>query len=343
MYFSSALSKRFLFTETTYPAKKRSVFLEKDRQKQVSRLKKRPDVSAFGAPLTGRTWSANSFRYGMNNKEKDDEIYGAGNFIDYGMRGYDTRLGRPPSVDPLFKQYPELSPYQFFSNNPIEAIDRDGEEELSNKLANEPSMEGKGLIIMENSARAFASAVTTVASAIGTPLINLGNRAVHGDLNEGPGRTTPLLPEQVFRLNENWKLEEVPGATGGESVTYEAGKEIMKATIKIIPLPMDKGKTLIDKIAVEAGKKLIKEGLTEGLDVLGPNKPKANGSKENGSNNGTIVQFPNTPGAVEWPKNSEGSKNSDGSDKKTKQPVGSKVKAEKSEPKAGKVESTTGG
>jgi hypothetical protein len=44
------------------------------------------------------------------------------------MRMYDPRIGRPISVDPLFKKYPELSTYQFFSNNPIYNIDLDGLE-----------------------------------------------------------------------------------------------------------------------------------------------------------------------------------------------------------------------
>ncbi len=53
---------------------------------------------------------------------------GAGNQQDYGMRIYDTRLGRFLSVDPLMKEYPELTPYQFASNTPIQGIDLDGEE-----------------------------------------------------------------------------------------------------------------------------------------------------------------------------------------------------------------------
>ncbi len=44
------------------------------------------------------------------------------------MRIYDPRLGRFLSVDPISKQYPELTPYQFASNTPIQAIDRDGLE-----------------------------------------------------------------------------------------------------------------------------------------------------------------------------------------------------------------------
>jgi RHS repeat-associated protein len=87
------------------------------------------DVSSFGAPLAGRTWEAGIDPNSFNSKRKDDEVFGTGNFIDYGMRGYDPRLARLNwSVDPLFKKYPWFSPYQFAGNTPIMAIDIDGLE-----------------------------------------------------------------------------------------------------------------------------------------------------------------------------------------------------------------------
>lgn len=53
---------------------------------------------------------------------------GEGNEQDYGMRISDPRLGRFLSVDPITKKYPELTPYQFASNRPIDGIDEDGLE-----------------------------------------------------------------------------------------------------------------------------------------------------------------------------------------------------------------------
>ena len=41
---------------------------------------------------------------------------------------YNPRLGRLFNVDPLAKKYPELTPYQFASNSPIQNIDLDGLE-----------------------------------------------------------------------------------------------------------------------------------------------------------------------------------------------------------------------
>lgn len=51
-----------------------------------------------------------------------------GNQIDYEKRIYDSRLGRFLSVDPRQTQFPDLAPYQFAGNTPVQAIDLDGLE-----------------------------------------------------------------------------------------------------------------------------------------------------------------------------------------------------------------------
>ncbi len=84
---------------------------------------------AFGMEQPGLTYNAGSYRYGFNGKENDNEVKGVGNQQDYGMRIYDPRLGKFLSVDPLSQQYPELTPYQFASNTPIQSVDLDGEEQ----------------------------------------------------------------------------------------------------------------------------------------------------------------------------------------------------------------------
>ncbi len=85
------------------------------------------DYYPFGMQMKERSWSG-GYRFGFNGKEFDSEIYGMGNCYDYGFRIYNSRLGKFLSVDPLFKDYPELTTYQFASNTPIQAIDLDGLE-----------------------------------------------------------------------------------------------------------------------------------------------------------------------------------------------------------------------
>jgi len=94
--------------------------------------------------MTGRKYQActDSYRYGFNGKENDNEIKGDGNQQDYGMRIYDNRLARFLSVDPLTHSYPFYSPYHFAGNSPIKFVDLDGGEP---KAANSANGEVKNL------------------------------------------------------------------------------------------------------------------------------------------------------------------------------------------------------
>jgi len=77
------------------------------------------DYYAFGSPMPGRQFSSNSYRYGFNGKEKDDEVKGNGNSYDFGARIYDPRIGRWLSCDPWKDKYPSVSPYNYVENNPL--------------------------------------------------------------------------------------------------------------------------------------------------------------------------------------------------------------------------------
>jgi RHS repeat-associated protein len=96
----------------------------------VAEVLSQNDYYPFGMGMPGRKFSG-GYRYGFNGKENDNEVKGEGNQQDYGMRIYDTRLGRFLSVDPLTKDYPWYTPYQFAGNTPIWALDLDGGEPKS--------------------------------------------------------------------------------------------------------------------------------------------------------------------------------------------------------------------
>jgi RHS repeat-associated protein len=72
--------------------------------------------------------AASAYKFGFNGKENDNEVKGLGNQQDYGMRIYDPRIGKFLSVDPLTKNFPWYTPYQFAGNIPIAKIDLDGSE-----------------------------------------------------------------------------------------------------------------------------------------------------------------------------------------------------------------------
>jgi RHS repeat-associated protein len=93
------------------------------------------DYYPFGMLEPGRVLNVEKYRYGFNGKENDNEVKGDGNQQDYGMRIYDPRLGRFLSVDPITRQYPQLTPYQFASNSPIKNVDVDGLEGMAQGTA----------------------------------------------------------------------------------------------------------------------------------------------------------------------------------------------------------------
>jgi len=66
------------------------------------------------------------YRYGYNGKEKDDEIKGEANSLDFGARVYDPRVGKFLSTDPRQLEFPFMSPFIYAVDDPIRMIDEDG-------------------------------------------------------------------------------------------------------------------------------------------------------------------------------------------------------------------------
>jgi len=78
--------------------------------------------------LPNRHESSNEYRYGFQGQEKDDEIKGEGNSLNYKYRMHDPRIGRFFAVDPLAPQYPHNSPYAFSENRVIDGVELEGLE-----------------------------------------------------------------------------------------------------------------------------------------------------------------------------------------------------------------------
>ncbi len=72
--------------------------------------------------MPGRSFSSTDYRYGFGGHEKDDEVKGSGNSLDFGARIYDPRIGRWLSLDPLAQLYSGWSPYNFVRGNPILSV-----------------------------------------------------------------------------------------------------------------------------------------------------------------------------------------------------------------------------
>lgn len=93
--------------------------------------------------MDGGWQSKQDYRYGFNGKEKDDEIKGSGNSLDFGARIYDSRLGIWMSVDPLAKKFPWQSPYCSMDNSPIAKIDPNG---MSATPPDDVTLDSKGTV-----------------------------------------------------------------------------------------------------------------------------------------------------------------------------------------------------
>ena len=80
--------------------------------------------------IESRAGASTDYRYGFQGQEKDDEVKGEGNSINYMYRMHDPRIGRFACVDPLFKDYPHNSSYAFSENSTIAYIELEGLEEI---------------------------------------------------------------------------------------------------------------------------------------------------------------------------------------------------------------------
>ncbi len=84
--------------------------------------------------MPNRHGSSNSYRYGFQGQEKDDEIKGEGNSLNYTYRMHDPRVGRFFARDPLESKFPWNSPYAFSENRVIDGVELEGLEFENSKI-----------------------------------------------------------------------------------------------------------------------------------------------------------------------------------------------------------------
>ncbi len=78
------------------------------------------DYYPYGMAMGGRIYSADEYRYGFNGKEIDKD----GDFIDFGARLYNDKIGRFLSLDPFVSK--TMLSYGFAGNKPLMCVDFDG-------------------------------------------------------------------------------------------------------------------------------------------------------------------------------------------------------------------------
>ncbi|WP_146917284.1 RHS repeat domain-containing protein, partial [Flavobacterium columnare] len=87
-------------------------------------LSQHVEYIAFGEVLFEEHSSSFSMPYLFNGKELDRET----NLSYYGARYLDMKTSLWLNIDPLAEKYPNISPYAYVANNPVNAIDPDGRD-----------------------------------------------------------------------------------------------------------------------------------------------------------------------------------------------------------------------
>ena len=108
------------------------------------------------------------YRYGFQGQERDDEVKGEGNSVNYKYRMHDPRIGRFFAIDPLAGKYPWYTPYQFSGNKVIHMIELEGLEEADNLRTNI-------VIVLKSQAEIESTYHRTSETAMGTFHIIIAN------------------------------------------------------------------------------------------------------------------------------------------------------------------------
>jgi RHS repeat-associated protein len=140
-----------------------------------------------------RNFNSAGYKYGYNTHEKDNEVKGNGNSLDFGARIYDSRSGRWLSVDPLASKYPAHSPYSYCLNNPIIFVDPDGADVKPSKAFLKTSY-GKVFQDLRKNNTAFQK---TIAKYENNKNFNLSLGVDNAKVNaEGAGAITEQLVDK---------------------------------------------------------------------------------------------------------------------------------------------------
>jgi RHS repeat-associated protein len=136
--------------------------------------------------MPNRHGDDNQYRYGFNGQQRDDEIKGDGNSVNFEFRMHDPRVGRFLSIDPMFAQFPYNSPYTFCENSTIDSKEMEGLEMFT------PMLGVNDVILMESGA-ARTPMIESLKPAVETAIEVSAKVSTRGTSGKAP------MPKEVLQ------------------------------------------------------------------------------------------------------------------------------------------------
>ncbi len=193
------------------------------------------------------------YRYGYNDQEIESET----GWQAYTFREYDARVARFFRVDPLAKEYPHWTPYQFAGNMPVEFKELEGAEpgmatalQGAHSLINRVDVNNNGKSANSNPFSALPSSVAKVDfdnlnQSIKPYLLTLGTATEFSDetqniaqfLNSRKSFLGDKMPNKILQLqpfeSNFFKATKIVGriAQGG-AVTISTVAAVQKNTVE---------------------------------------------------------------------------------------------------------------
>ncbi len=215
------------------------------------------DYYPFGMLVPNRH-GGTDYRYGFQGQEKDNEVKGEGNSINYKYRMHDPRIGRFFAVDPLFKKFPHNAPYAFSENRVVDAVELEGLEHKLYRYNWDEESSGYKLTLKANIGLGLPGSRGVLSEFMGGPDIPEG---FDKRLHFRPMGMNPIKGYHVFSKNTSRILKEFSFfSTYINATSIEAKKEF---TSKKSPISFEaKTETVFNKTKAT----FFKEELTTETD-----------------------------------------------------------------------------
>jgi RHS repeat-associated protein len=196
--------------------------------------------------LPKRHGAVDSYRYGFQGQEKDDEIKGEGNSVNYKYRMHDPRLGRFFAVDPLAWKYSYNSPYAFSENRVIDGYELEGLEVVVDNNGKPTGdykvQEGEGPTQMQESINNWAkengyieiSWQDIVSCNYGTYIDKNGNVKDYTDKNDEGFTKSNINTGDLLKVSLNKKIDPRNNINKAEGAKILPQETIFKGKFKSV-------------------------------------------------------------------------------------------------------------